>query len=278
MAGKTGTTALQTAIQGGKVSDKAAQSALGDAVGRIANLTKRAQNSKEAMMETGTLVLHTAETQGSLFLASLAEGYLGEDKLKLGSVDLRAPAGLLAQGYGLYQTMSGQKGAGAHVLALGNGVMGSWLANVARNAGRTLAEKRAGSAAPATAPASAPAGTPAPVVVMQGAPMLPPPSLMPEPGLSGPMREVLLTPEATEGDEEVGRGGRMRRKVRRRVQHRMEQRRENRQERRQERREAREQDQPEEDDPVATEGDDFGRRGRRRGRFVRADRDESDDE
>jgi hypothetical protein len=101
------------------------------------------------MMETGTLVLHTAETQGSLFLASLAEGYLGEEKLKLGSVDLRAPVGLLAQGYGLYQTMTGQKGAGQHVLALGNGVMGSWLANVARNAGRTLAEKRAGNQAPA---------------------------------------------------------------------------------------------------------------------------------
>jgi hypothetical protein len=274
MAGKTGTTALQTAIQGGKVSDKAAQSALGEAVGRIANLTKRAQNGKEAMMETGTLVVHTAETQGSLFLASLAEGYLGEDKLKLGSVDLRAPAGLLAQGYGLYQTMTGQKGAGAHVLAIGNGVMGSWLANVARNAGRTLAEKRAGNQAPAQ-PAStpAPAGTPAPVVMMQGAPMLPPPSLMPEPGLAGPVREVLLTPEATEGDEEVGRGGRMRRKVRRRVQNRLEERRE----RRQERRAAREQDEPE-DEEVATEGDDFGRRGRRRGRFIRADRDEADDQ
>lgn len=268
MAGKTGTTALQTAIQGGKVSDKAAQSALGEAVGRIANLTKRAQNSKEAMVETGTLVLHTAETQGSLFLASLAEGYLGEDKLKLGSVDLRAPIGLIAQGYGLYQTMGGQKGSGAHVLALGNGVMGSWLANVARNAGRTLAEKRSGAPAPAP-PATAPGTTPAPMVVMQGAPMLPAPSLLPEPGVSGPVREVLLTPEATEGDEEIGRrGGRMRRRVRRRVQRRME--------RRQERREAREVE-PDEDDEALEGDDDFGRRGRRRGRFVRADRDEDDD-
>ena len=143
MAGKTASTALQTAITGGKVSDKAARGALGSAVSRIANLKKKANTSKEAMMETGTLVLHTAETQGSLFLSSMAEGYLGEEKLKLGSVDLRAPVGLLAQGYGLYQTMTGQKGAGQHVLALGNGVMGSWLANVARNAGRTLAEKRA---------------------------------------------------------------------------------------------------------------------------------------
>lgn len=200
MAGKNGT-ALQTAIQGGKVSDKAAQSALGQAVDRIANLTKKANTSKETMMETGTLVLHTAETQGSLFLASLAEGYLGEDKMKMGSVDLRAPVGLLAQGYGLYQTMTGQKGAGAHVLSLGNGVMGSWLATVARNAGRTLAEKKAGVVPP-------PAVTPLPTVVtMQGRPMLAGPSLFPEPLLAGPQREVLLTPEATEGDEELGRRG-----------------------------------------------------------------------
>ena len=112
MATKTGQTALATAMKGGKVTERQAQSALGQAVTKIANLTKKAETSKEAMMETGTLVLHTAETQGSLFLASMAEGYFGEDKLKLGSVDLRAPVGLLAQGYGLYQTMSGQKGAG----------------------------------------------------------------------------------------------------------------------------------------------------------------------
>ena len=202
MAGKTGT-ALQTAMQGGKVSDKAARSALGDAVSRISNLTKRANTSKEAMMETGTLVLHTAETQGSLFLASLAEGYFGEDKLKVGPVDLRAPLAIAAQGYGLYQTITGQKGAGQHVLALGNGVMGSWLANVGRNAGRTLAERRAApgtSTTTVTPPPPAPS-IPAPVVVMQGAPQLPAPSHIPQgwPETAGPMREVLLTPEPFAG-------------------------------------------------------------------------------
>ena len=90
MATKTGTTALSTAMKGGKVTERQAQSALGQAVSKIANLTKKAETSKEAMLETGTLVLHTAETQGSLFLASMAEGYLGEDKLKLGNVDVRA--------------------------------------------------------------------------------------------------------------------------------------------------------------------------------------------
>ena len=241
MAGRTGATALQTAIGGGKVSDKAAQSALGEAVSRIASLTKRAHHSKEAMVETGTVVLHAAETQGSLFLASLAEGYLGEDKLKVGAVDLRGPVALLAQGYGLYQTMTGQKGAGAHVMAVGNGLMGSLLASIARNAGRTLAEKRGG-AAPAPMPLPAPAPVP---VVMQG--------LLPEPGLSGPMREVLLTPE-TEGDELGRRGGRrrMRQRMRRQMQ------------RRQQRQEAHEDEEP-------LEGEEMGRRGRRRGRFVRAD-------
>ena len=207
MASKTGTTALSSAMKGGKVSEKQAQSALGQAVTKIANLSKKAETSKEAMLETGTLVLHTAETQGSLFLASLAEGYLGEDKMKVGAVDLRAPVGLLAQGYGLYQTMTGQKGAGAHVLSLGNGVMGSWLATVARNAGRTLAEKKAGVPQPAAGVVQPPPTT----VVMQGHPMLAGPGLFPEPLVQGPMREVLLTPEATEGADDFGRrrgGGR----------------------------------------------------------------------
>lgn len=282
MADKTGTTALQVAMQGGKVSDKAAQSALGQAVGRIASLTRRANESKEAMVETGTIVLHTAETQGSLFLASMAEGYLGEDKLKLGAVDLRGPLALVAQGFGIYQTMKGQKGAGAHVLAIGNGLMASWLANVARNAGRTLAEKR-GVAQPAIPPA--PAAPPPPVVVMQGAP-----GLLPEPGLHGPVREVLLTPEGVEG-EEVGIKPKRVRKIVRRME-----RREDRREARQERRAARrgEDEEPDADETQALEGDfdgdDFGRRGGRRGRgrggrgrgqgrgrFVRAD-DEGDDD
>jgi len=245
MAGKTGKTALQTAMQGGKVSDNATKSALTTAVGRIASLTRRANTTKEALVETGTRLVHTAETQGSLFLASMAEGYLGEDKIRLGSVDLRAPIGLFAQGYGLYQTMQGQKGAGDHVLAIGTGVMGSWLANVARNAGRTLAEKRNGPPAPIlTSP------TLTPPVTLQG-----PMALLPDPGVAGPVREVFLTPEPLEGEiEEVGRrpGRRIRRAIRRWDA------------RRDARRDAR---QSEDDDAVS--GDD--------GRFVRAANGDLDD-
>lgn len=212
MAGKSGNSALQKVMQGGKVSEKSAQSALGTAVGRIANLTRRANTTKEAMMETGTLVLHTAETQGSLFLASMAEGYFGDDKLKVGSLDLRAPIGLLAQGYGFYQTMTGQKGAGAHVLAIGTGVMGSWLASVGRNAGQTLAEKQGAPATQAAAPPPAAVPYTPPPVTLQGH-LLPAPSLLPEPALAGPMREVVLTPDP----DEVGRRP-LRQAVRRDVQ------------------------------------------------------------
>ena len=179
----TNTTALQAALKGDKVPERQTKSALGAAVTKIASLTRRAERSKEAMTETATAVVHTAETTGSLFLASLAEGYFGAEKLKLGSVDLRAPAGIAAVGFGLYETMSG-KNTGGHALAIGNGVLGSWLASVATNAGRTLAEKRQGSP-PEPALTLIPA--------LQG---------LPEPELRGPLREVLLTPEheALEGD------------------------------------------------------------------------------
>ena len=137
---------LQTALTKGadKVPERQTKNALAQAVDKIASLTRRSDKTKTAVVQTGSKVVHTAETQGTLFLSSMAEGYFGPDKLKIGSVDLRAPVGLLAQGYGLYEAMSGKASAGGHALALGNGVMGSWLASVAVSAGKTLAEKRAG--------------------------------------------------------------------------------------------------------------------------------------
>lgn len=183
---RTSSSPLQKAVKGEKVTDRQAQGALSQAVSKISSLTKKAQKSKEAMAETGAMVIHTAETQGSLFLASMAEGYFGSDKLKVGNVDLRAPVGLLAQGYGLYETMSGKGNAGGHALALGNGVFGSWLASVAVNAGQTLAEKRGQPQAPQPQPAAIPQPT---TMQGQGVPMLP------EPFIAGPVREVLLTPE-----------------------------------------------------------------------------------
>ena len=200
---KTSTSALQAAIKGEKVTDRQARSALGAAVDKISSLSRRADRSREAMMTTATQVVHTAEVQGSLFLSSLAEGYLGADKLKMGGVDLRAPVGLLAAGYGLYETMSGRSG-GGHALAIGNGVLGSWLASAGVQAGRTLADQQA----PTTSPAALGPAELAPVQLTPTAVQ----GLLPAPTYDdAPFREVLLTPGAIEGDDfgrRRGGGGR----------------------------------------------------------------------
>ena len=180
MTNRTGASPLAAAMKGEKVTDRQAKTALGQAVSRITSLTKRANASKEAMVETGSMVVHTAEMQGSLFLASMAEGYFGEEKLKIGSVDLRAPVALGAQIFGIYDTMKGGKNGGAHLLALGNGVLGSWLASVARGAGQKLATKKVAAAPAALLPN------------LQGA--SPFQALLTEPALAGPPREVVLTP------------------------------------------------------------------------------------
>lgn len=200
---------LEKAMKGDKVSDKQAKTALGQAVKKIANLTKKADGSSLALKETGGAVLSTAETQGSLFLASMAEGYLGPDKIKIGAVDARAPLALVGVGWGLYEVMTGKAG-GTHALALGNGLLGSWLASVGVQAGRTLAEKKAGGASAALPP------EPSPTTTVQGELLPPSKGALPSPNLLGdfgsPLREVLLTPEPAalmddeDDDEPYGRG------------------------------------------------------------------------
>ncbi len=184
---------LEKAMKGEKVSDKQAKTALGQAVKKIANLTKKADGSSLALKETGGAVLSTAETQGSLFLASMAEGYLGPDKIKVGAVDVRAPLAFVGVGYGLYEVMTGGAG-GSHALALGNGLLGSWLASVGVQAGKTLAEKKAGGGATPALPPE-----PQPTTTFQGELLPPIAGALPAPDLSrdfgSPIREVKLTPE-----------------------------------------------------------------------------------
>ncbi|MCB9746755.1 MAG: hypothetical protein H6740_29550 [Alphaproteobacteria bacterium] len=185
-------TALQAAMSGEKpvsqLSENQAKSALGDALSKIASRDRQVAVSKETMANTANAVVNVIETNGALFLSSMAEGYFGEDKLKVGSVDVRAPLGIGLQGYGLYQMITGKKG-GEHALALGNGVTGSWLSSVGRNAGQMLKQKASGVQATAQV---LPAGP-----TMQGnyqPQLLPPPQVIPHPAMAG-HREVLLTPQ-----------------------------------------------------------------------------------
>ena len=193
---------LEKAMKGDKVSDKQAKTALGQAVKKIANLTKKADKGNLALKETGGAVLSTAETQGSLFLASMAEGYLGPDKIKVGAVDVRAPLAFVGVGYGLYEVMTGGAG-GQHALALGNGLLGSWLASVGVQAGKTLAEKKAGGGGEATPPPVTTTSQPS----VQGELLPPAQGALPAPNLGddfgSPIREVKLTPEPVLVGDEV---------------------------------------------------------------------------
>lgn len=185
-------TALQKAMAGEKVADGAAKGALAQAVDRLKSLQTRATAMKEKASVVGSALLHTAEMQGAAFTASFAEGYFGDEKMKIGPVDYRVGLGLAGGAVGLYQAFTGSA-AGGHVLALSNGTLASAVSSFGRKAGAKMADKSASGAAPA-APA-APAPAPAPQQ----------PQLQ---DFSGNVRDTFLTPE-TAADDDFGarRGG-----------------------------------------------------------------------
>ena len=204
------TTALQKAMSGGKITDNQAKSALSAAIDKLATAKKSVTKTKTAMVETGGKVLQTAEVQGTLFLASMAEGYMGKDKMEVGGVDLRAVTGLAAIGYGLYDSMSGGKGGGDHALALGNGLAGSYLASAGVDAGRKLAQ--ANGYGPAVTSQPGQPAQPGRFRGEGGAAQLPPAQVTPAATqLAGAQREVLLSPApnmAGQDDRQGRRSGR----------------------------------------------------------------------
>ena len=150
-------TAMQKAMSGEKVPESKTRAVLNEALSQAKNLGNRIARAREVSEELAEAVLQTAETQGTVFAASFAEGYFGEEKMDVGPVDLRLGGGLLVGGYGLYKSMSGK--GGSHALAIGNGLLASGVGRIGRHAGRALADKKN---APATPPATTPAAAPAP--------------------------------------------------------------------------------------------------------------------
>ena len=154
-------TALSKAMNGEKVPDGQIKGALMEAAGKLKSLGGKFTRAREMSETIADAVIATAETQGTVFAASFAEGMYGEEKMDLGPVDMRLGGGLVLAGYGLYKSMSGK--GGTHALALGNGLLCTGIARIGRNAGRALAEKKATAQATQTpAPAAAAAPVPAP--------------------------------------------------------------------------------------------------------------------
>ncbi len=156
---------LQTAIQGGKVPEGKKSSVLAEALDKVKSVKSQLNRAKEMSETMADAVIATAETQGTVFVATFAEGYLGEEKMDIGPVDLRLGGGLLVGGYGLYQSMSGK--GGSHALAIGNGLLAAGIGRIGRHAGKALAEKKNAPATPPPAQTPGPAAAPATAGVPQ---------------------------------------------------------------------------------------------------------------
>ena len=195
---------LQKAIQGGKVPESKKSGVLAEALDKVKSVKNQLYRATEMSETLADAVMASAETQATVFTASFAEGYLGEEKMDIGPVDLRLGGGLLVGGYGLYQSMSGK--GGSHALAIGNGLLAVGIGRIGRHAGKALAEKKSGTTEP-------PAQTPAPAAA-------PPPAQIKGDDIGEIARMVRMTP-GTEGEDVAGRrrhreGGRSERFIRER--------------------------------------------------------------
>ena len=133
-------TALAKAMDGKELSDKQTKGALAEAMEKLSREGGKLSKLKDNMGNVGDSLIHTGEMQGTVFMASFAEGYLGEEKMDVGPVDLRLAGGVVSAGYGIYNVLTGK--GGEHALAVGNGLISTALARVGRNAGKALAEKK----------------------------------------------------------------------------------------------------------------------------------------
>ena len=68
---------------------------LNEALDKVKNLGGRLSKMKEVGESVAEAVIATAETQGTVFAASFAEGYFGEEKMDVGPVDMRLGGGLV---------------------------------------------------------------------------------------------------------------------------------------------------------------------------------------
>ena len=132
--------ALAKAMDGKELSDKQTKGALSEALEKLGKEGGKLSKLKDNMGNVSDSLIHTGEMQGTVFIASFAEGYLGEEKMDVGPVDLRLAGGVVSAGYGIYNVLTGK--GGEHALAVGNGLISTALSRVGRNAGKALAEKR----------------------------------------------------------------------------------------------------------------------------------------
>ena len=138
-------TALSKALDGKPVSDSAAPRALAEAAEKINKMKETLSVAKENAGQTVDAAIHLGEGVIVLGLSGAAEGYWGEEKMKLGPVPIRGALGVLSAGWGIANTVMGKPG--GHQLAVGTALIGAEAYAMGRAGGVALREKRSGAAA-----------------------------------------------------------------------------------------------------------------------------------
>lgn len=153
-----------------------ARTDLDKAMARAETVDRRQKMTQEAMADAAASAVYTGETLVANFLASLAEGYLGTERMRVAGVDPRPVLGLSTMGYGVYRILTRQPG-GGHLLALGAGPMNSWASSLGVQAGQGAARRWGSSTAAPQVP-----------TIQMTAPSVAGPQR------GGQQRQVLLTP------------------------------------------------------------------------------------
>ena len=103
-------TALAKAISGQDLSDRQTKGALTEALEKLGKEGGKLSKLKNNMGAMGDALIYAAETQGTVFVSSFVEGYVGEEKMDVGPVDLRLAGGVVTSAYGFYNVMMGKGG------------------------------------------------------------------------------------------------------------------------------------------------------------------------
>ncbi len=161
---------LKQAAHGGTPKKKtggASKKAYDALVGQLTRAKATGKKAKEhaagAMVE-GVSIL---ETEATITVASLTEGYFGKERLKIGPVDVRAGLGVAGALGALGLALAGKGGWARHATSVSVGLLGSATASKAVEVGQKWAAEKASTTAPAPA-AAAPAPAPAPVPAVSG--------------------------------------------------------------------------------------------------------------
>lgn len=135
-----------TALQRALGRDRAHKTQSTQLTRKLRNASNALARGRETAKVMGEVVVSDLESAGTLAVSCAAEGYYGDDRFKVRGIDLRGVVGLGAMAFGGYRK-SKRKKDGAHVHAVGQGLVHSVLAGSAVRFGQRMAQEKATPAA-----------------------------------------------------------------------------------------------------------------------------------